>query len=143
MTADDLEHCSTVGAHRAPLQLTALSSYLRDTTLALVEIIDEHVERNFPGVAPPRILRDLKLKFDQSVAQHRREIAIAIKAARTMTLLPWLPFWMSLWIDKPSSAGLFLVQIHSNVARRWGSMDRTVREAPKNLSQKGGLRYEQ
>ena len=72
MTADDLEHCSTVGAHRAPLQLTALSSYLRDTTLALVEIIDEHVDRNFPGVAPPRILRDLKLKFAQSVAQHCR-----------------------------------------------------------------------
>jgi hypothetical protein len=33
MTADDLANCSTVGAHRAPLQLNALSSYLRDTTL--------------------------------------------------------------------------------------------------------------
>jgi hypothetical protein len=47
MTADDLANCSTVGAHRAPLQLNALSSYLRDTTLGhgLVEQSgEEHTE---------------------------------------------------------------------------------------------------
>jgi len=49
--------------------------------LTLVEIIDEHVDRNFPGITPPRLLRDLRLKFDQSVAQHREEIARTIKSS--------------------------------------------------------------
>ena len=32
--------------------------------LALVEIVDEHVDRNFPGVDPPRVLREIQLKLD-------------------------------------------------------------------------------
>jgi hypothetical protein len=37
MTAGDPANWSIVGAHRAPLQLNALASYLRDTTLAISE----------------------------------------------------------------------------------------------------------
>jgi hypothetical protein len=53
--------------------------------LAMVEIIDEHVERNFPGIDPPRVLRDLKLKADRSVERHHAEIARTIRASRTVT----------------------------------------------------------
>ncbi len=50
--------------------------------LALVEIVDEHVDRNFPGVDPPRVLREIQQKLDTVIARHRAEIDSAIKTAR-------------------------------------------------------------
>jgi hypothetical protein len=50
--------------------------------LALVEIVDEHVDRNFPGVDPPRVLREIQQKLDTVIVRHRQEIATAIKFAR-------------------------------------------------------------
>jgi len=52
--------------------------------LALVEIIDEHVDRTFPGIEPPRVLRDLKAKAHQSIERHQAEIAKTIQASRTV-----------------------------------------------------------
>jgi hypothetical protein len=42
--------------------------------LALVEIVDEHVDRNFPGVDPPRLLREVQQKLDAIIIRHRKEI---------------------------------------------------------------------
>jgi len=50
--------------------------------LALVEIVDEHVDRNFPGVDPPHLLREIQQKLDTIVVRHRKEIDGAIKAAK-------------------------------------------------------------
>ena len=50
--------------------------------LVLVEIVDEHVDRNFPGVDPPRVLREIQQKLDTVIVRHREEIATAIKSAR-------------------------------------------------------------
>ena len=50
--------------------------------LALVEIVDEHVDRNFPGVDPPRVLREIQQKLDTVILRHRNEIATVIKTAR-------------------------------------------------------------
>ena len=55
--------------------------------LALVEIVDEHVDRNFPGVDPPCLLREVQQKLDTIILRHRREVEITpkpkkIKAAR-------------------------------------------------------------
>jgi len=50
--------------------------------LALVEIVDEHVDRNFPGVDPPRVLREIQQKLDSVILRHRKEIDTAIKAAK-------------------------------------------------------------
>ena len=50
--------------------------------LALVEIVDEHVDRNFPGVDPPRVLREIQQKLDMVIVRHRKEIDVAIKAAK-------------------------------------------------------------
>ena len=50
--------------------------------LALVEIVDEHVDRNFPGVDPPRVLREIQQKLDTVISSHREEIETVIKAAR-------------------------------------------------------------
>jgi hypothetical protein len=50
--------------------------------LALVEIVDEHVDRNFPGVDPPRVLREIQQKLDVVIARHRTEIDTAIQSAR-------------------------------------------------------------
>jgi hypothetical protein len=51
--------------------------------LALVEIVDEHVDRNFPGVDPPRLLREVQQKLDAIVIQHRKEIGSPVgKAAK-------------------------------------------------------------
>ena len=50
--------------------------------LALVEIVDEHVDRNFPGVDPPRLLREVQQKLDSIIVRHRKEIGSAIKAAK-------------------------------------------------------------
>jgi hypothetical protein len=44
--------------------------------LALVEIVDEHVDRNFPGVDPPRLLREVQQKLDSIIIQHRKEVSI-------------------------------------------------------------------
>jgi hypothetical protein len=41
--------------------------------LALVEIVDEHVGRNFHGVDPPRLLREIQEKLDSIVIRHRAE----------------------------------------------------------------------
>jgi hypothetical protein len=50
--------------------------------LALVEIVDEHVGRNFPGIDPPRVLREIQLKLDTVISDHRQEIDTVIKSAR-------------------------------------------------------------
>jgi hypothetical protein len=50
--------------------------------LALVEIVDEHVDRNFPGVDPPRVLREIQQKLDSVISSHRQEIDAVIKSAR-------------------------------------------------------------
>ena len=50
--------------------------------LALVEIVDEHVDRNFPGVDPPRVLREIQHKLDTVISSHRAEIGTAIKSGR-------------------------------------------------------------
>jgi hypothetical protein len=42
--------------------------------LALVEIVDEHVDRNFPGVDPPRLLREVQQKLDAIIIRHRKEL---------------------------------------------------------------------
>ena len=50
--------------------------------LALVEIVDEHVDRNFPGVDPPRVLREIQQKLDTVILRHRNEIDTVIKTAK-------------------------------------------------------------
>jgi hypothetical protein len=50
--------------------------------LALVEIVDEHVERNFPGIEPPRVLAEIQEKLDTIIVKHRREIDAVIRSAR-------------------------------------------------------------
>jgi len=50
--------------------------------LALVEIVDEHVDRNFPGVDPPRVLREVQQKLETVITRHRAEIDTAIQTAR-------------------------------------------------------------
>jgi hypothetical protein len=50
--------------------------------LALVEIVDEHVDRNFPGIDPPRVLRGIQQKLDTVISDHREEIETVIKSAR-------------------------------------------------------------
>jgi hypothetical protein len=50
--------------------------------LALVEIVDEHVDRNFPGIDPPRVLREIQQKLDNVISVHREEIDTVIKSAR-------------------------------------------------------------
>jgi len=50
--------------------------------LALVEIVDEHVDRNFPGIDPPRLLREVQQKLDSIIVQHRKELNIPAKSAK-------------------------------------------------------------
>ena len=50
--------------------------------LALVEIVDEHVDRNFPGVDPPRVLREIQQKLDTVIARHRSEIDKTIRSVK-------------------------------------------------------------
>lgn len=50
--------------------------------LALVEIVDEHVDRNFPGVDPPRLLREVQQKLDSIIIQHRKEVSITNKSEK-------------------------------------------------------------
>lgn len=50
--------------------------------LALVEIVDEHVERNFPGIDPPRLLKEVQQKLDSIIIQHRQELSIPTKPVK-------------------------------------------------------------
>jgi hypothetical protein len=50
--------------------------------LALVEIVDEHVDRNFPGVDPPRLLRDIQQKLDNIIVRHRKELDTTVTAPK-------------------------------------------------------------
>ena len=50
--------------------------------LALVEIVDEHVDRNFPGVDPPRLLREIQQKLDTVILRHRDEVDSALKSVK-------------------------------------------------------------
>ena len=50
--------------------------------LALVEIVDEHVDRNFPGVDPPRLLREIQQKLDTVILRHRNELDSALKSVK-------------------------------------------------------------
>ena len=50
--------------------------------MALVEIVDEHVDRNFPGVDPPRLLREVQQKLDSIIVQHRKELAASSKTEK-------------------------------------------------------------
>jgi len=50
--------------------------------LAIVEIVDEHVDRNFPGVDPPRLLREIQQKLDTIIIQHRKELSITNKSEK-------------------------------------------------------------
>jgi hypothetical protein len=53
--------------------------------LALVEIVDEHVDRNFPGVDPPRLLREIQQKLDAVILRHRNELDTALKSVKKAT----------------------------------------------------------
>jgi hypothetical protein len=48
--------------------------------LALVEIVDDHVDRNFPGIDPPRLLREIQQKLDSVILRYRKEFDLANKA---------------------------------------------------------------
>ena len=50
--------------------------------LAIVEIVDEHVDRNFPGVDPPRLLREIQQKLDSIIIQHRKDLSITNKSEK-------------------------------------------------------------
>jgi hypothetical protein len=50
--------------------------------LALVEIVDEHVDRNFPGVDPPRLLREVQQKLDAIIVRHRKEVDTTFKSGK-------------------------------------------------------------
>ena len=50
--------------------------------LALVEIVGEHVERNFPGIEPPRVLAEIQEKLDTIIVKHRQEIDTVTTSAR-------------------------------------------------------------
>ena len=50
--------------------------------LALVEIVDEHVDRNFPGIDPPRLLREVQQKLDSIIIQHRKDLSITNKSEK-------------------------------------------------------------
>jgi hypothetical protein len=56
--------------------------------LALVEIVDEHVDRNFPGVDPPRVLREIQQKLDSVITRHRTEIDKTIKSVKKTKAAP-------------------------------------------------------
>ena len=63
-----------VGKMKADLSLAEI--------LALVEIVDEHVDRNFPGIDPPRLLREIQQKLDTVILRHRNELDIALKSVK-------------------------------------------------------------
>jgi len=50
--------------------------------LTLVEIVDEHVDRNFPGINPPHLVRDIREKFEIAIDRQKEEIAAAIQSSK-------------------------------------------------------------
>jgi|SRR5438876_12210495 hypothetical protein len=74
MSTSQNQHSTLGRAMNADLSLAEL--------LALVEIVDEHVDRNFPGVDPPRVLREIQQKLDTVISDHRQEIDMVVKSAR-------------------------------------------------------------
>lgn len=50
--------------------------------MALVEIVDEHVDRNFPGIDPPRLLREVQQKLDSIIVQHCKELNISARSLK-------------------------------------------------------------
>ena len=50
--------------------------------LALVDIVEEHVDRNFPSVDPPRLLREVQQKLDSIIIQHRKDLSITNKSEK-------------------------------------------------------------
>ena len=74
MSTSQNQHSTLGPAMKADLSLAEL--------LALVEIVDEHVDRNFPGIDPPRVLREIQQKLDTVISDHRQEIDTVIKSAR-------------------------------------------------------------
>ncbi|PYS55631.1 MAG: hypothetical protein DMG13_03275 [Acidobacteria bacterium] len=66
---------------RPPLKIMNADRSLAEL-LALVEIVDEHVERNFPAVDLPRVLREIQQKLDCVVTRHRKEVDTALQSAR-------------------------------------------------------------
>ncbi len=50
--------------------------------LALVDIVEEHVDRNFQGVDPPRLLREVQQKLDSIIIQHRKDLSITNKSEK-------------------------------------------------------------
>jgi hypothetical protein len=72
----------TTVVHLDPLKAKMKTDLSMAELLALVEIVDEHVDRNFPGVDPPRLLREVQQKLDTVIVRHRKEIGSAIKAAK-------------------------------------------------------------
>ena len=50
--------------------------------LALVEIVDEHVDRNFPGVDPPRLLKEIQQKLDTIIIHHHNALDPAVQPAK-------------------------------------------------------------
>ena len=50
--------------------------------MALVEIVEEHVDRNFPGIDPPRLLREVQQKLDSIIVQHRKELNVSAKSLK-------------------------------------------------------------
>ncbi len=51
--------------------------------LTLVEIVDEHVDRNFPGINPPHLVRDIREKFEVAIDRQKEEIAAAIQSSKS------------------------------------------------------------
>ena len=74
MSTSQNQHSTLGPAMKADLSLAEL--------LALVEIVDEHVDRNFPGIDPPRVLREIQQKLDTVIFDHRQEIDTIIKSGR-------------------------------------------------------------
>ncbi len=56
--------------------------------LALVEIVDEHVERNFPGVEPPRVIREIQHTLMAVLEENRKEIQSALKKQKKQVRRP-------------------------------------------------------
>jgi len=42
--------------------------------LALVDIVDESVDRILPGIDPPRLLKEVEQKLDAIILRHRQDV---------------------------------------------------------------------
>jgi hypothetical protein len=45
------------------------------------------VDRNFPGVDPPRLLREIQQKLDSTILRHRKELETEIKSKKKKATL--------------------------------------------------------